>query len=412
MTSRTGGLYYGYIVAAAGFLTMFAMWGTFYTFGVFFKPVLEEFGWNRAMTSGAYSLSTVLHGMLGVAMGRLTDKFGPRLVMVASGVFLGAGYLLMSQIGTLWHFYLFYGVLIGIGMGGSWVPILTTVARWFINRRGMMVGIVLTGISLGAVIMPPLAERLVASYEWRASYVIMGSVALVLIVAAALFLRRDPRGRQQNESDERIEARDRLQSSGLSFVQAIRTRQLWIIFAMVFCLGFFIFAALVHIVPHATDLGISAASAANMLAIVGGIGLVTKFFIGSAVDRFGTRICYLVSFLVATFAFFWLLEARELWALYLFAVLFGMVYSGAEVLETPLIAELFGLSSMGVILSISALGFTVGGAVGPLVAGRIFDITGSYDMAFVASGIVGIIGIALTLLLRPLSRGEPVAANG
>ncbi len=111
--------------------------------------MLTELGWTRAVTSGAFSLSITLYGLLAIGMGRLTDKFGPRLVITACGLFFGLGYLLMSQITAVWHLYLFYGVIIAIGGSGLYVPLISTVARWFVRRRGVMTGIVVSGIGLG-----------------------------------------------------------------------------------------------------------------------------------------------------------------------------------------------------------------------------------------------------------------------
>ena len=126
-------IFYGYIVVAASFLIYMVMWGTYYTFGIFFKPFLVEFGWTRAMTSGAYSLSLILHGLLGIVAGKLTDRFGPRVVVTACGLLLGSGYLLMSQVSAIWQLYLFYGVIIGIGISGGFIPLVSTVARWFVK---------------------------------------------------------------------------------------------------------------------------------------------------------------------------------------------------------------------------------------------------------------------------------------
>ncbi|GAG09031.1 unnamed protein product, partial [marine sediment metagenome] len=144
--------YYGYIVVAVAFIIIMLGYGTRYSFGIFFKPVLTEFEWPRAMVSGAFSLSMIFYGLLGIVMGGLNDKFGPRIVLTLSGILIGLGYFLMSLVSSVWQFYLFYGVIIGTGMGGYWVPTLSTVARWFTKRRGMFNGIVLTGTGLGTLI--------------------------------------------------------------------------------------------------------------------------------------------------------------------------------------------------------------------------------------------------------------------
>ena len=141
--------FYGYVVVAITFLIMVVIGGTIYSFGVFLKPLSTEFGWSRAATSGAYSVFMVTHGLFYIITGRLNDRFGPRVVISGCGFFLGLGYLLISQTSYLWNFYLFYGLFVAIGMGGGFVPLTSTVARWFIKRRGQMTGIAVSGIGFG-----------------------------------------------------------------------------------------------------------------------------------------------------------------------------------------------------------------------------------------------------------------------
>ena len=145
----TGESTYGYVIVTSAFLLMAVMWMAFYSFGIFFKPVLKEFGWTRAVTAGAFFLCSFIQGLLAIAMGALTDRFGPRLVMTLCGFLLAAGYVLMSQLSSLWQLYLFFSIILGIGMGGSFAPLMTLTARWFVRRRGMMTGIVASGTGLG-----------------------------------------------------------------------------------------------------------------------------------------------------------------------------------------------------------------------------------------------------------------------
>lgn len=398
--------FYGYIVVLVAFFIMVLMFGTFYTFGVFFKPLSTEFGWTRAMTSGAYSLATFLSGLLAIVMGRLTDRFGSRIVMTLCGFLLGLGYLLMSQVSAIWQLYLFYGVAVGIGMGGSFAPMLSTVARWFVRRRGMMTGFVVAGIGAGTIIFPPAASWLISSYGWRTSYIIIGIIALVFIILAAQFLRHDPRqiGQLPYGENEVGEENLNLQARGFSFREAIGTGQLWMLWAILFCFGFCVATIMVHVVPHATELGISAAIAASILAVIGGLSIVGRIVVGSVADRMGNKLPLIIDFVLMSGALFWLVVAKELWMLYLFAVIFGFAYGGVVALESPLVAELFGLSSHGVILGIIAFGFSVGGAVGPVLGGRIFDIIGSYQVDFLVCAAMAAIACILASLLRPSSR--------
>ena len=401
-------LSYGYVVVAAAFCIMVAVWGTYNTFGVFFKPVLTEFGWTRAMTSGAFSLSWIIQGLLAIVMGRLTDKFGPRLVMVSCGLFLGIGYLLMSQIETIWQFYLVYGVIIGIGMGGAFVPLMSTVARWFIKRRGVMTGTVLAGIGVGTMIIPPVANWLISSYDWRHSYIIVGAIALVFITVAALFLKRDPAQMGLLPDGNRArEETPNLDVSGLSFREAFRTRQFWIICGMFFCFGFFLFTITVHIVPHALELGISATSAASILATIGGVTIAGKIIMGNLADRIGNKTEFIIGFAIVSAVLLWLMAAQGEWTLYLFAIIFALAYSGLASSQSPIVADLSGLSSHGIILGVTnSIGFTTGAALGPILAGGIFDVTGSYSLAFLITSAVATIGLIMTILLRPLAVKE------
>ena len=186
------GFFYGYTVAAAATFIMVLVFSVHYSFGVFFLPLLNEFSWTRAMTAGAFSAVWVAQGLLAIVMGGLNDRLGPRLVLTVCGVLIGSGYLLMSQVSAVWHLYLFYGVIVGAGLGGTFVPLTSTTARWFVVRRGLMTGIVTAGVGIGALVGPPTVSALISGYDWRVSYLILGTVVLVGVTLAAQFLRRDP----------------------------------------------------------------------------------------------------------------------------------------------------------------------------------------------------------------------------
>ncbi len=397
------GFFYGYIVVVAAFFIQVLAYGTFNAFGIFLKPVLTEFGWTRAMTAGAFSLSWIMHGLLAIVMGRLTDRFGPRLVITLCGFFLGIGYLLISQISAIWQLYLFYGVIIGTGMSGTFVPLTSTVARWFVARRGLMTGIVLAGTGSGILIAPPVASWLISTYDWRTSYIILGSIVFVVVILSAQFLRRDPTqvGQKPYGENEGEEPRLKLEAKAFPLQEAVHTKQFWLVCAMFFCLGFSIFAVMVHIAPHATDLGISAPNAANILATVGGLSIAGRVLLGSAADRMGNRQVFIIGFILMSAALFWLVPATEAWMLYLFAAVFGFAFGGCTASESPLVAGLFGLSSHGLIFGALGIGFTLGAAAGPFVAGYIFDATSSYQVAFLVSAAIGVVGLVLAAVLTP-----------
>lgn len=397
-------LYYGYVIVAASFIIMILAQGLYIIFGVFINPLLEEFGWTRATISGAFSLSTILQGVLGIVMGGLVDRFGPRIVVTVCGVFLGAGYLLMSQVNTVWQIYLFYGVIIGIGGSGLWVPLLSPVSRWFATRRSMMTGIVMSGMTIGGIIAPLIVTRLIVAYDWRQTFIILGSVALIGIVVFAQLFRRD-QGRLEQTPD--VAGEDtRTKSSpaviGYDFKEAAQTIQFWLFIIILFCFGYSIIAIAVHLFPHITGLGISDVSAANVLAVNGGVGIIGNIFVGGFIgDRIGNKKVLLIGFALAVASLVWLLSSNELWMLHLFAVVLGIAMGSIGTSEPPLVARLFGLKNHGLIYAIIVLGFTAGAAVGPLLTGYIYDITESYRIAFLVCIAFAVIGLILTALLKP-----------
>ncbi len=392
---------YGYVIVSSGFVLMCVMWTAFYTFGIFFKPVLHEFGWTRAVTAGAFSLSSVIQGLLAIVMGGLTDRFGPRVVMTLCGLFLAAGYLLMSQLTSLWQLYLFYSVILGIGMGGSFAPLLTLTARWFVKRRGLMTGLVVSGTGVGALVGPPLAGILISHYGWRTSYAALGVVVLVVMVVGAQLLKSAPghlrRGGGEKDGDE---ASRSMHQEGVALHDAIRSGRFWKVFAMVFCLGFCIFAIMVHIASHVTDLGFTQATAANIMATIGAVCIAGRVLFGKALDRIGSRRGFVIGFAILGLALFLVASAGTLSILYLFAILFGFAFGACVTCESPLVADLFGLRSHGLLLGIAACGFTFGGGAGPFVTGYIFDFAGKYQAAFLLCAIVSCTGLLLAWLLK------------
>ena len=396
--------FYGYIVVIAASIIQMVMFGSRLSFGVFFKPLLIEFDWSRALISGTISINSIMQGLFGIIMGGLNDRLGPRVVMTLCGFLLGLGFLLMSQVNTAWQLYLFYAVIVGIGMGGVLTPLMSTIARWFVKRRSVMAGIVVAGGGIGGIIVPPLANWLISAYGWRDAYIIMGALILAIIIVAAQFLKRDPTqmGQEPYGVGKVGEQRLDLTTEGLSLMEAVCTRQFWMTVGMLFCFGFCIMTTMLHIVPHATDIGISAAIAANVLATLGGSTPIGGIVLGGVADRMVNRQGYIICFILISAAMFWLLIASEVWMLYLFAVAMGLGSGGAVALMSPLTAELFGIRSHGLVFGVCLACQTIGSAVGSFVAGHIFDLNGSYQVAFLICAALGIVGLILAATLRPI----------
>jgi MFS family permease len=394
-------LYYGYIIVIASTLILVGALGIHYAFGVFFKPLLADFGWSRAVTSGAVSLSWIVQGFASIALGALNDKLGPRLVLCLGGIILAAGYLLMSQVNSLWQLYLFYGVLVGGGLGGVYVPLVSTVVKWFVVRRSAMTGIVVSGIGIGTLIAPLVANWLISAYDWRIAYKILGAAVLIIVLSAAQVLKRAPIKDQMplSERSESITV-----SEGISYKDAIRTRQFWMVFSLFLCFGICLYVVLVHIVPFATDLNINSISAAGVLSAIGGVSILGKVIFGKVGDRIGNRGVYIICFVIMIISMLLLAVSGSIWMLYIFAIIFGFAYAGCAAAQSPLVAYMFGLRAHGIILGSLNSGFTLGAAIGPFMAGYIFDTTDSYAWAFVISAAIAGAGLIITISLKPAQK--------
>jgi len=249
------------------------------------------------MTSGAFSLASMINALLTIAVGGFTDRFGARIVMTFCGLLLGVGFILMSQINSSWHLYLFYGILVGAGMSGSFVPLISTVARWFLKRRGLMTGIVAAGSGMGALVGPSVASRLIPMCGWRASYAILGSVVLLVVVLLAQLIKRDPTqvGQIVYGENQTEQKRTNLKFEELSLNETLHFPRFWVFFSAGFCYGYCLFAIMVHIVPHAIEMKISAIRAANILATIGGLGILGKVLLGRVGDVIGSRHILIIS---------------------------------------------------------------------------------------------------------------------
>jgi len=184
----------------------------------------------------------------------------------------------------------------------------------------------------------------------------------------------------------------------------MRTRQFWMLFSVNMIWGIILVAILVHVVPHATDLGITAISAASILTVVGGVHIAGRIWLCSLSDRIGNKQALIIGFSLLTVSLLSLQVVNELWAFYLFAVIFGVSYGGLGALPPLMVAELFGMRTHGTTLGIIAFAWALGGVIGPFVTGYIFDITSDYSVAFLFGALLSVAGIVLAVLFRPVAR--------
>jgi MFS family permease len=311
----------------------------------------------------------------------------------------------MSFLQKPWQLYLLYGVVVGIGLSTHEVITLSTVARWFVRRRGMMSGIVKVGTGSGQLLVPLIAAILIAAYGWRNAYLIIGAAALVILVTVAQMLRRDPQGMGllpdgDNAGSSGTEAGSGEQ--GVPLKAALRTRAFWTLCVAEFTIIFCLLTIVVHIVPHGTDLGLPPMTAAGVLSTIGGVSMLGRIVMGTASDRIGGKSSLILCFILLLCGLIWIQVTKEGWMLFLFAAVYGFAHGGFFTVLSPTVAELFGTGSHGVIFGIVLFSGSIGGALGPLLAGHAFDVTGSYGIVFLVLTGLAMVGFILVTLLRPL----------
>ncbi len=403
---KRSNLFYGYIIVMACFVFQAMGIGAYVAFGVFFKPILAEFGWSRAAVSGASAMAFLLMGLLGILIGNLNDRFGPRIIMAVTGLFYGSGYFLLSQLQFVWQLYLFFGLVVGIGLSSIDVIALTTTARWFDRRRGIMTGLVKTGSGSGQLLIPLLASLLIAACGWRHAAAYLGIILSVLIIGSGQFLRRDPSqvGQWPEGGTEPLLGQANAPETGLSLKEALGSGQFWLFCTINFLVVSCLMTILVHIVPHASDIGLDPIASAGVLSTIGGASIGGRLLTGNVIDRIGSKKSIILCFLFLIASFSWLQIAGKIWMLYLFAVVYGVSHGGFFTLISPAVAELFGMGSHGVLIGIVVCSGTLGGAIGPIVAGHIFDLSQSYQQVFLLLAGVSIAASLLSLSLKPAVR--------
>jgi len=404
--ARSPRIFYGYVVVAVCFAIQVIGWGIHNSYGIFFTPLIQEFGWSRASVAGAASMSILVHGIGSIFLGGLNDRVGPRLIMTGCGLFMGLGYMLMSGLDHLWEIYLFYGLIIGIGVSGTDVVLLSTVARWFYAMRGTMSGIIKVGTGLGMVIAPLFIALIMKAFPWRTCFFILGVIILAAYVLLAQLLVRDPTLKGQHPDNARPSEPVGFQTveKGLSLKDAIATRQFWSICLISLLVVLCTYTILMHIVPHAIDKGVPSAKAATVLATLGGVSIIGRLVMGATSDRIGTRKALMLSISFILGAMCYLNWASALWMLYIFAVFQGLGHGGFYALISPTVAEYFGTRSHGVLLGVVIFSTTIGGAFGPFLAGFLFDVTHTYRVVFLGLAGTSLGALVLAATLRPMAR--------
>jgi len=309
--------HYGWVIVIVAIFILTTTAVMQYTFGIFLRPLMMEFNWDRGALSGAFSMYMLISGFLAIFAGRLSDKYGPRPLVTISGLFGGVGFLLMSQVSSLWQVYLIWGLIMGAAFSCCIIPVNSTIPRWFAKKKGIAIGITVTGFGLGGLIWPPLAQWIISSYGWRQASIILGLITFIIIVPLAQFMKHSPEraGLRAYGEDGTIENTQSPASiaGGFSFKQAIKTGRFWLFGSIMFCFMFCLCIIMVHIVPYAVGIGISAIAGASVLSIIAGGSIIGRFYIGFSSDKIGVRPALTLCLVSIALALIWLLFAKEIW---------------------------------------------------------------------------------------------------
>ncbi len=392
--------YYGWIIVAVSFVTLGLAFGVWYSFSVFFVAIIKDFGWNRAVTSSIFSLFIICHYLSAAVVGSLIDRYGPRWLIPAGALWLSGFLLLVSRSTTLTQFYFTYGLgaAIGVSLIG-FVPHAAILPRWFIRRRGLAVGIAMSGIGIGMLAIPPLMQHIIELHNWRFAYRILALLVLAAIPLNIIFQRHDPEqlgtvadGKATADSTSRKIPKRQLvildrpwAETRWTAANAIKTRRFWLLASAFFFAPFAIQGTLLHAVTCLVDGGLNFSKAASIFGILGICGSGGKILIGSLADRWPRETANSIGMATASLGIAALLAVpwQPVIFPYLFAAGFGIGYGAAAPLFPSIAADLFQGPTFGRIFGLLSLFLGLGGASGAWVAGHLFDLTNSYHYAFI-----------------------------
>ncbi len=426
MTDPRKKIYYGWIVLAAVVFAMLGGSGIRAIFGVFIKPIEAEFGWTRQQLSGAAALSLFVLGAVSPTVGWLADTWGPRRVMLLATAMLGVGTVLSSLVGHLWQIYGTAGVLMAAGAGGLGIATTSTVAaRWFVARRGLILGILGGAMSAGQMLVVPLAMLLISVYGWRASFLWLGVGMLALALPVIAWLVRDDpahKGLKPYGAQAAGHLGAPVNERRVPLAEAMQVPAFWLLATTFFVCGYTSNGlVLTHLVPHAAEHGFSEMHAAQALGLMGAMNIVGTVASGWICDRFGRKGPLAFYYGVRGVSLIFLLYVWNVPSLHIFAAIFGLNYISTVPPTTTLTANIFGRLSVGTLSGWIFFSHQVGSAIGAWAGGAIFDATGSYAWAFLSAALLAFVASGLSLLIkevpisarpthRPAPAGTPVPA--
>lgn len=407
-------VFYGWVIVAVGALAGAATFGVVQTFSVFLPPLQQELGASRAALSLAFSVNMLVFGASSVLGGALVDRYGTRRLAAAGGMLFGLGMLLAAGSGSAGQLILTFGGIAGSGIGGLHGPLQYLTARWFDRRKGLALGILPAGASLGTVVLSPLAEALIRWRGWRMTFVVLGLVAAAAILSAVPLLVESPEafGLRPDGAPAANPSAPASAPSPWTNRAALRTPAFWTLLGTWYCCCTSHSGPLVHVAAHARDVGAGARWAAGMLSAFGASSFAGRIGLGVLADRIGGRPTLIGSLAAQSLLVIAFGGTRQPWALMLLFVAFGVAYGGVFAQYPVILREYFGATRVGAVygaaMGVNALAM----ASGPFLAGLVHDVTGTYQVPFWVSGTLGLAGAFLAVgLARPAPAAEPRRAR-
>jgi MFS family permease len=362
---------YAWVVVWGAFFCLAVIFGVAYSFAAFFESFATEFAARRADVALVFGLSGLIYFVLGVGGGMLADRFGPRLVVCGGMLCIAGGLFTTSLARSMAAVYLAYGVGIGVGIALVYSPSIACVQPWFTRRRGLAAGIASAGIGAGTLVVPLLAASAIAWLQWRDALRVLALGVLIVGLGAAVLLKRAPSARGSAAGA----------ASGVSLREALRSSSFWWLYLAAVTAAPTMFVPFAHASAAARDMGIDEARAVGLVGLIGIGSLVGRFAIGALADRIGRGLTLvLMQASMGASLLLWN-AAGGYTALALFALWFGLSYGGIVSLLPALCMDLFGARAVSSIIGALYTSAALGNLLGPVVAGAVFDRTGSYGPA-------------------------------
>jgi MFS family permease len=406
VSSSPPGPYHGWRIVAVAFLTHCLNVGcVFYSFGVFFTPLIHEFGWTRAQISWGFSSVSIVGALWSPFVGRVVDRYGPRPSQLFGALMLGGAFMLLSTVHSLFQYYLLMALMVSMGSTALGpIPSNSAVAGWFLRRRGRALGFATAGISMGGVIFVPLAQTLITHLGWRQAFVALGAVVIgVGLAPIALVMRKPP---AELPPEERM---PRAGDQGLAFEiehsvtagEAVRDPNFWLIAGAFSLTVMGLSAVLLHQVPLLMDVGVTPAHAALALGATAGVGVVGKLGFGALLERVEQRRVIVGCFLAQAAGLLLLPFARIPALLVLYVLVYGYAMGGNATLQATILGDCFGRRHYGAIAGRMGPIIVFSQAVAVPLVGWLRDRTGSYMPAIAFIEVMTLVAALCISRLRP-----------